>query len=150
MVPPFLAYFGAVTNNQTLVQAAFDQIAAYRKGLQDGETKLWRHMSEGPEAEDPNLWATGNAWAAAGIMRVLATIKRSQFAGSMGDQMTQLQVWAAEILSASKTYMVSGGRGQGRRRGPCGRQGPAGCAPETDARPAAPMQRSRDAHVVCP
>ncbi|CAK9787402.1 unnamed protein product [Cutaneotrichosporon oleaginosum] len=109
MVPPFMAYFGAVTNNQTLVQAAFDQIAAYRKGLQDGETKLWRHMSEGPEAEDPNLWATGNAWAAAGIMRVLATIKRSQFAGAMGDQMTQLQVWAAEIMTASKKYMTHDG-----------------------------------------
>lgn len=148
MVPPFLAYFGAVTNNQTLVQAAFDQIAAYRKGLQDGETKLWRHMSEGPEAEDPNLWATGNAWAAAGIMRVLATIKRSQFAESMGDQMTQLQVWAAEILSASKTYMVSGGAGRSRRRGrrppgvAYGRQGPAGCAPAIQ-RPTRSPLRSR-------
>lgn len=117
MVPPFIAYFGAVTNNQTLLQEAFDQVAAYRTGLQDPETKLWRHMSEGPEAEDPNLWATGNAWAAAGIMRVLATIKRSQFAGDMGDQLTQLQVWAAEILGASKTYMVSWARAAGDCRG---------------------------------
>ncbi|GMK56851.1 hypothetical protein CspeluHIS016_0306910 [Cutaneotrichosporon spelunceum] len=109
MVPPFLAYFGAVTNNQTLLQAAFDQISAYRQGLQDPETKLWRHMSPGPEAEDPNLWATGNAWAAAGIVRVLATIKRSQFGAEMGDQQSQLQVWAAEILGASKTYMTHDG-----------------------------------------
>ncbi|BEJ15350.1 hypothetical protein CspHIS471_0411170 [Cutaneotrichosporon sp. HIS471] len=109
MVPPFLAYFGAITNNQTLLQAAFDQISTYRQGLQDPETKLWRHMSVGSEAEDPNLWATGNAWAAAGIVRVLATIKRSQFAGGMGDQATQLQVWAAEILGASKGYMTHDG-----------------------------------------
>lgn len=108
MVPPFLAYFGALTNNQTLVQIAFDQVRLYRAGLQDEKTKLWRHMTPGPEAGDPNLWATGNAWAAAGILRVLATIKRSPFAGAMGDQQTQLQVWAAEILTACKSYVVSG------------------------------------------
>lgn len=108
MVPPFLAYYGAVTNNQTLVQMAYDQIRLYREGLRNETENLWAHMAPiGPEGTDTGLWATGNAWAVAGMARVIATIKRSQFADSMGDQVTQLQVWANEIFTASKPYIVS-------------------------------------------
>lgn len=102
MVPPFLAYHGVVQNNQTLVQEAYNQIKTYRAALQDSNTKLWRHMTKGPEADDPRLWATGNAWAAMGILRVHATIQRSQFADAFSSQNSDLKNWASEILTATK------------------------------------------------
>ncbi|KAK8152779.1 hypothetical protein BC567DRAFT_253010 [Phyllosticta citribraziliensis] len=38
---------------------------------------LWRHIV-GPVNADPGLWSTGNAWAAHGAARVLATIYRAR------------------------------------------------------------------------
>lgn len=102
MVPPFFAYYGVVTNNATLVQEAYNQIKTYRAALQDPSTNLWRHMTPGTEANDPHFWATGNAWAAMGMLRVLATIDRSQFKDDMAAQRSDLQAWAAEILSATR------------------------------------------------
>jgi hypothetical protein len=34
---------------------------------------LWTHI-RGPVINDPGIWSTGNAWAAAGMMRILATL----------------------------------------------------------------------------
>ena len=66
MGPPFLAYYGAVTKNQTLLQLAFDNIRLYRDALiQDGPTgKLWAHIySDDTESfKDPGLWATGKSY----------------------------------------------------------------------------------------
>ena len=42
---------------------------------------LWHHIV-GPESQDLGLWSTGNAWAAAGMTRVLATAKHSGLLGS--------------------------------------------------------------------
>jgi hypothetical protein len=100
MVPPFLAFYGMYTGNQTLLQAAYDQCRLYRSGLQDPSTKLWRHIVLGTGASDPGFWATGNGWAAAGMMRVYATIQQSRFNDAMLDQKADLEAWTEEIVSA--------------------------------------------------
>ncbi|TEB31030.1 hypothetical protein FA13DRAFT_1732979 [Coprinellus micaceus] len=81
MVPPFLAYFAVATNNGSLLQESVRQCALYRDVLQpvpeDGsERGLWRHIV-GPYSPDAGLWSTGNAWAAAGMARVLGTVMRA-------------------------------------------------------------------------
>jgi len=53
----------------------------------------------------------GNGWAAAGIMRVLATIARSNFASQMQSQQSDLAHWVDEILTGVWRYQV--------RRGVC-------------------------------
>ncbi|KAF8292370.1 Six-hairpin glycosidase [Clavulina sp. PMI_390] len=97
MVPPFLALYGVVTQNTTMIQTAVDQISKYRSVLQDPKTKLWTHVALSPTFNDPTLWATGNAWAAAGIVRTLATIQNSQFSSKFGSQKSELTSWAVEI-----------------------------------------------------
>lgn len=99
MVPPFLAYYGAITNNATLIQAAYDQIRLYRNYLRS-DSGLWRHIALGQGA-DPGYWATGNGWAAAGILRVYATIMNGGFGSQFSSQSTDLASWAAEIVEAS-------------------------------------------------
>jgi rhamnogalacturonyl hydrolase YesR len=59
MVPPFLAYYGVLTGNQSLVEEAYYQIRVYRDYLHDGRTGLWRHVVLGGSGEDPGLWASG-------------------------------------------------------------------------------------------
>ena len=74
--------------------------------------------------QDPGLWATGNAWAAAGelhsysiiraradlqmdsrtfagMTRVLATMKNSQYANQFSNEIHDLESWTREILVAS-------------------------------------------------
>jgi rhamnogalacturonyl hydrolase YesR len=111
MVPPFLAYYGFATSNQTLLQIAYDQCRLYREGLQDTDTKLWRHIAggEGNGISDNGLWATGNAWATAGMLRVAATIQRSEFKDSMNDQVESLGDWVEEIIVAAKSRTTSSG-----------------------------------------
>ncbi|KAL7423979.1 hypothetical protein Q5752_001564 [Cryptotrichosporon argae] len=108
MVPPFLAYYGALTANQTLVQAAYDQISFYRQALLQ-PTGLWQHIVYGSGTSDAGAWATGNAWAAAGIIRVLATLMRSDYADAMSDQRADLQNWAEGILGSAQSYITSSG-----------------------------------------
>ena len=63
--PPFLAYYGVLSANTSLIQEAYDQIRLYRSYLQPNGTGLWSHilLSSTP---DYGQWMTGNAWAAAG------------------------------------------------------------------------------------
>ncbi|KAJ9091754.1 hypothetical protein QFC19_008964 [Naganishia cerealis] len=109
MVPPYLAYYGYLSSNQTLLQEAYTQCALYRSGLQDTSTNLWRHIMEGTGTADPGLWATGNAWAAAGMMRVLATIQKSPFSDQMSSQRADLQAWSEEIINAAKSRTAKDG-----------------------------------------
>lgn len=98
MVPPFLAYYGAMTGNQTLLQEAYNQIKLYRKYLRDKSTNnIWKHIQLGSFGTDDGHWSTGNAWAAAGMLRVLSTIKQSEFASSMKSQQRDLANWVQEI-----------------------------------------------------
>lgn len=110
MVPPFLAYAGALTSNLTLLTEAHTQCALYRQGLQDGPSKLWRHVALG-DYTDPNLWATGNGWAAYGMLRVAATFSALQDAtlkAQTADMQADLLDWAAEIIDSSWTFQDPG------------------------------------------
>lgn len=61
MAPPFIAYFGALQNDDgglALLQIAYDQIRLYRDALFDADVSLWRHVTLG-SWEDSGHWATG-------------------------------------------------------------------------------------------
>lgn len=60
---PFIAYYGAVTKNATLLQIAYDQCRLYRDALIiDGPTgKLWGHIRNDTGAwVDEGIWGSGN------------------------------------------------------------------------------------------
>ncbi|KAI0260506.1 Six-hairpin glycosidase-like protein [Gloeopeniophorella convolvens] len=111
MAPPFIAYFGALqadAGGPALLQIAYDQVRLYRDALFDVDVSLWRHVVFG-SFEDPGHWATGNGWAAAGAMRVLATIKRSSFALQFRPQQADLEQWVDEILTGVWQHQQSNG-----------------------------------------
>ena len=108
MAPPFIAYFGAYDQSGAmtwLLQAAYDQCRLYRSYLQDSSTKLWKHIELGSEQDD-KFWATGNGWAAAGMLRVLQTIRNSNVNESFLNQQHDLLNWTEEIVKASWNYQV--------------------------------------------
>ena len=60
MVPPFLAYYGALTSNKTLMSEAYNQIKLYRDNLWDSKAGLWKHIVQGTDGlSDPGHWSTG-------------------------------------------------------------------------------------------
>ena len=71
---PFIAAYGAVTNNQTLLQIAYDNCRLYRDALlQDGPTgKLWAHIysDDNKTFVDPGLWATGEGISRGGDWKI--------------------------------------------------------------------------------
>ncbi|KAF8523281.1 Six-hairpin glycosidase [Hysterangium stoloniferum] len=101
---PFIAAYGAVTKNQTLLIEAYTQCKLYRNALlQPGPTgDVWAHVAndDGTFA-DPGLWATGNAWAALGMLRVQATLMKSFRASELSIQINDLTVWIKEILDGT-------------------------------------------------
>ncbi|KAA1465984.1 hypothetical protein DENSPDRAFT_830706 [Dentipellis sp. KUC8613] len=103
MAPPFMAYFGALqggADGQGMLQDAYDQCRLYRDALFDANASLWRHVALG-DWEDPSHWGTGNGWAAAGMLRVLETIKKSDASSSMYGQQHNLTIWINEILNGT-------------------------------------------------
>lgn len=90
MVPPALAYWAVQTNNVTLLDIAVRQCILYGDvlGVPASESGgnspwdaagLWHHIIGPPDGNNDNgIWSTGNAWAAAGMSRVLATAKNSK------------------------------------------------------------------------
>ncbi|KAG1727760.1 Six-hairpin glycosidase-like protein [Suillus paluster] len=110
MVPPFLAYYGVLTQNQTLLNESYTQISLYRKYLRDTTANnLWKHIQLGQTGNDDGHWSTGNAWAAAGMIRVLGTIQRSQYADSFKSQQNDLANWVHEIHGAMYPHINSNG-----------------------------------------
>ncbi|KAK0546937.1 hypothetical protein OC846_005061 [Tilletia horrida] len=126
MGPPFYASYGLMTNNQTLLQLAYDQCRLYRDALRITEgtsTGMWAHIwvqstqnttttgnttttttaapASGFYWVDSNSWVTGNGWATAGMLRVAASIAQSSFASSMSSQISDLTSWTREILDAA-------------------------------------------------
>jgi rhamnogalacturonyl hydrolase YesR len=59
MAPPFIAYYGALQKNKSLLQVAYDQCSLYRDALRDDDG-LWRHITLG-SFEDRTHWGTGTA-----------------------------------------------------------------------------------------
>ncbi|KAF8327089.1 hypothetical protein F5887DRAFT_1064882 [Amanita rubescens] len=99
MVPPFIAYYAAAMNDLGTLQTAVDQCWS---NAQIGGA--WTHIV-GPEDSDPGLWSTGNAWAAAGMTRVLATVIKAPVAQSngvwQGQAVAELSQYIQEILGAA-------------------------------------------------
>ncbi|KAI1381466.1 hypothetical protein F4677DRAFT_440681 [Hypoxylon crocopeplum] len=84
MAPPTLAYWAIQADDEDLLNTAIKQCSLYRDvlGVAKGAKSaagLWHHII-GPQSQDLGIWSTGNAWAAAGMSRVLATAKKSRFA----------------------------------------------------------------------
>lgn len=108
MAPPFIAYYGALEDGPAcyeLLQTAYDQVRLYREVLFDPIVGLWQHIALG-NGTDPTHWGTGNAWAAAGALRVLATIRRSRAASAMKSQQLDLVHWVGEILDGAWRFQV--------------------------------------------
>ncbi|KAJ8087296.1 hypothetical protein PM082_006126 [Marasmius tenuissimus] len=111
MVPPFIAYYGALTQNQTLISDAYGQIKLYRDSLRDKDANnLWKHIvaPSNESKADEGHWSTGNAWAAAGMVRVLATMKNSQYADDFKDEQDDLTDWISEIHGGMYSHLDSG------------------------------------------
>ncbi|KAF9477342.1 hypothetical protein BDN70DRAFT_810886 [Pholiota conissans] len=109
MAPPFMAYYGVATHNASILKAAADQCILYQKILVANTTVaspspptthpitasgLWTHIL-GPINNDPGIWSTGNAWAAAGTMRVLATLIKapSSLFNNHGPKAVETAAW---------------------------------------------------------
>ncbi|KAF5318278.1 hypothetical protein D9611_014688 [Ephemerocybe angulata] len=110
MVPPVLGYYGVLTKTRSYLVDAYVQCRLYRQYLRDGSTGLWRHVLLGTRVDgvpnDPGFWSTGNGWAAAGMLRVYATIKNSEFAGSMKNEMNDLKTWVEEVHIAMYSHLL--------------------------------------------
>ena len=60
MVPPFLAYYGITTGNQSMLQEAYNQVKLYRNYLRDDSAGgLWQHIVLGANGTDQGHWSTG-------------------------------------------------------------------------------------------
>jgi len=108
MVPPFLAYYGALTNNISVLSEAHHQSEVYRAALYDGDAQLWEHIVFG-DFQLNQHWATGNGWAAMGMMRVLATIQASSFAKQLASEQQDLANWVDEILTGAFKHQQTNG-----------------------------------------
>ncbi|KAG8937365.1 hypothetical protein FRC00_006483 [Tulasnella sp. 408] len=123
MVPPFLAYYGVLTSNTSLIAESYNQIKLYRKYLYDSNTHLWRHITtapidpagpQGPGGDafnfnDTGYWSTGNGWAAAGMLRVLGTIKNSPYSKQFDDEQGDLKNWIEDVHNGMTDNLPSSG-----------------------------------------
>ncbi|KAF9482875.1 hypothetical protein BDN70DRAFT_874465 [Pholiota conissans] len=107
MVPPFLAYYGVTTRNRTLLEESYNQIKLYRSYLRDDTAGMWKHVLLGSSENDPGFWSTGNGWAAAGMLRVLMTIRQSEFANTFKNEQTDLANWVQEIHAGIYPHLDS-------------------------------------------
>ncbi|KAJ6550266.1 hypothetical protein B0H19DRAFT_951941 [Mycena capillaripes] len=124
MAPPFIAYFGAASNNASLLETAYLQCGLYREVLLLGSNAsafapagtsttngLWHHIV-GPQSAEPGLWSTGNGWAAMGMARVLATVLKApaaQGAPWRAAAVRDLTAWIKEILDGARAAPTADG-----------------------------------------
>ncbi|CDO68725.1 hypothetical protein BN946_scf184652.g52 [Trametes cinnabarina] len=110
MAPPFIAYYGALKGGSgglSLLKIAYKQCKLYRQYLRSS-SGLWKHIVLG-SWQDNHHWGTGNAWAAAGMLRVLETIHHSKLASKMQSEQSDLKSWINEIVSASWKHQHTNG-----------------------------------------
>jgi rhamnogalacturonyl hydrolase YesR len=109
MTPPFLAISAILPTppSKSLLLQSYNQISLYRKYLLDPSTSLFRHIALG-NYQDNSLWATGNAWAAGGMLRVMETMKKSSLSGDADVKkcISDLENWTASIVEAAWSYQV--------------------------------------------
>jgi len=125
MVPPFLAYYGVTTRNRTMLAESYNQIRLYRNYLRDSKQGMWKHIVLGPSGNDEGFWSTGgqllvthrlpttltllflgNGWAAAGILRVIATMRQSEYSNTFKNEQKDLGNWVKEIHSSMYKHLV--------------------------------------------
>lgn len=107
MAPPFIAFYAADKNNETLLYESVKQCGYYREVLQSNTTQpyngAWRHII-GPNHQDYGHWSTGNGWAAAGMLRVLATVMKAPVAQNASwkeGAIYNLTTWITEIIDGA-------------------------------------------------
>ncbi|KAI5477419.1 Glycosyl hydrolase, family 88 [Pseudohyphozyma bogoriensis] len=100
--------FVFLTQNETIIQTAYQQCELYRHYLQSNSSKLWTHIIWGSN-QDTGLWATGNGWAANGMLRVAATLLHSSYASDYSAQINNLTSWSSEIVTAAFEMQKSDG-----------------------------------------
>ncbi|KAJ7162598.1 hypothetical protein C8R43DRAFT_1086475 [Mycena crocata] len=110
MAPPFLAYAAADRRDLDLLRESYVQCGLYREILQEDDG-VWEHII-GPQHQDTGLWSTGNAWAAAGMARVLATLMKALVPPSVNwriDAIADLTRWIQEILDSAMGFSKDDG-----------------------------------------
>lgn len=107
MVPPFLAYYAVATQDTFYLKQSFGQCSLYRAILLDSPESvgrvggLWQHIV-GSEKSDPGFWSTGNGWVAAGLCRVLATVKHWKPVDfDVDTTISKLGKWIDDIIRAA-------------------------------------------------
>lgn len=110
MVPPLFAYYGVFTSDEQFVREAVRQCQSYSVLLAT-PSGLWRHIksvgvrpSGERERDDDGCWSTSNGWVAAGIARVLATIRASKFVSRMRDEQRALMGMAEGIVRGAMKH----------------------------------------------
>src|SRR6266516_2078604 len=106
MAPPFLAYYAVATNDQTLLKDTIQQSTLYRQILQANTTAtykgLWEHIiNQASTSGDHGLWSTGNAWAAAGMTRVFATVQKWEPSTGWTAEQDMLKSYIKEIVDGA-------------------------------------------------
>jgi rhamnogalacturonyl hydrolase YesR len=102
MVPPFLAYNGVATSDVGLLKEAANQCKLYHDVLEQ-QSGPWLHIKSETSGgtNDLALWSTGNGWAAAGMSRVFATMRKSPFNSQTTSEQSQLSSMIKDILDGS-------------------------------------------------
>ncbi|EGG11285.1 uncharacterized protein MELLADRAFT_90741 [Melampsora larici-populina 98AG31] len=103
MVPPFIAYLGAMNSDYAVLENSYLQCKYNRDVLLDPKSRTWRHILKG-SFQDTGIWSTGNGWAAAGMMRVRQTmeaVSNKELAGKLTKMKTDLESWISEIIVGS-------------------------------------------------
>lgn len=111
MAPPFIAYYGALQGGKdgtALLQQAYDQCRLYREYLLDTASGLWEHIVLG-DGQDASHWGTGNGWAAAGMLRVLETLRHSSVSSEFQRQQDNLTSWIQQIVDNTWKHQQSDG-----------------------------------------
>jgi rhamnogalacturonyl hydrolase YesR len=101
MVPPFLAYYAIASSNLTLAKESALQCQYYRDGLTVTSDGVWLHIRGTHGTTDLAAWSSGNGWAAAGMSRVLATLRKSKFDAETKDEQIRLVGLIKEILDGA-------------------------------------------------
>lgn len=104
MAPPFLAYYGVAIKNVGILKEAAHQCEKYAEVLKT-ESGAWLHIVGQPDTtNDRKLWSTGNGWAAAGMARVLATMRKSSFKKETRQEQQALVGLIKNIVDGSRHF----------------------------------------------
>lgn len=102
MAPPTLAYYAVNRGDADMLREAVDQCGRYREVLRASDG-AWMHIVTGKGgAEDLGVWSTGNGWAAAGMLRVLATLIKAPLPIAWREStISEITSWIQEILDGT-------------------------------------------------